>query len=284
MIRRGELLTKCRDGSTLFVDSNLYSNIVNAMDYVSVDCFGSGFLVDGLIELVRVDGDWVFKLPGGIRIIAGDYFYTIYETWILGIHFLGFDLRDWVVVDVGSFIGDTPLYYASKGAFVIALEPVPRHYEIMLRNLSLNPGLASRVLPINAALSGVDGYVDIAVTSQIDGVASMFKDGLRHRVKSFTLSTLLKHIEDQGIDISKSRVRALKMDCKGCEYDVVNDESIRVFDVLKIEYSGYLRGATVEPLIRRLDEVGFVCEMFKHNPYIGLSLKTHGTLRCIRGK
>jgi hypothetical protein len=37
------------------------------------------------------------------------------------------DVKDKIIVDLGSFIGDTPIYFALKGAkSVIALEPHPK--------------------------------------------------------------------------------------------------------------------------------------------------------------
>ena len=49
-----------------------------------------------------------------------------------------------IVVDVGAQCGDTPLYYANKGATVYAFEPNLNHYNAMLKNLSLNPVLAKK--------------------------------------------------------------------------------------------------------------------------------------------
>jgi FkbM family methyltransferase len=48
------------------------------------------------------------------------------------------------VLDVGAFVGDTALYYARRGAFVMVVEPVPGNFELMLRNLELNPDLSER--------------------------------------------------------------------------------------------------------------------------------------------
>ena len=66
------------------------------------------------------------------------------------------------VLDVGAFVGDTALYYARRGAFVVAVEPVPGNFELMLRNLELNPDLKSGILPINAAVGGEDGFVELS--------------------------------------------------------------------------------------------------------------------------
>ena len=81
------------------------------------------------------------------------------------------------------------------------------------------------------------------------------------------------------------RVRALKMDCKGCEYDVVikEPETLKLFDVLKIKYSGYLRNYTVDQLTKPLEDLGFKCRVYAHNDIaVKIGLKKHGTIMCIK--
>jgi len=61
--------------------------------------------------------DWPNKiliLPNGLRF----YLYSVdplifSETFIHDIHFIGFDLKDKIIVDIGAFVGDTALYYAN---------------------------------------------------------------------------------------------------------------------------------------------------------------------------
>jgi hypothetical protein len=54
------------------------------------------------------------------------------ETSGSGSHFVGFDLSDWLVVDIGAFVDDTALYYAKLGAMVKAVELVPDNYEVLM--------------------------------------------------------------------------------------------------------------------------------------------------------
>jgi len=82
------------------------------------------------------------RMPDGILLIIDSFDPVIIaETWLYDIHFLGFNLNDWFVLDIGAFVGDTALYYARRGAFVVAVEPLPSNYETMIRNLELNPEL-----------------------------------------------------------------------------------------------------------------------------------------------
>ena len=206
---------------------------------------GAEFSFSDAFKLVISNDGAFIVTPDGIRLWADVIDYLILsETWIYDIHFLGFDLGDWLVLDVSAYIGDTALYYAGKSAFVVAVESVPRHFEASLRNIELNPSLKPRIMPINAAIGPSDGFVDIAVDGEVDGGASIYKRGVRtYRVRSYTLKSLIGHLKALGVDADRFRVRALKMDCKGCEYGVVinEPETLGLFDVLKIEYSGYLR-------------------------------------------
>jgi FkbM family methyltransferase len=123
-------------------------------------------------------------------------------------------------VDVGAYIGDTPLYYAKRGAFVVAVEPLPSNYEVMLWNLELNSDLKHRVIPVNAATGDKDGFVEFSYSKPMDAGASIYGGRFKVKVRSMRLSTLIREITGMGLDLGKFRVRVLKMDCKGCEYDV----------------------------------------------------------------
>ena len=69
------------------------------------------------------------------------------------------DVKDKIVVDIGANIGDTAIYFASKGAQVYALEIDERRYKIIQEHLKINPDLAKRIIPINAAF-GSEGEVE----------------------------------------------------------------------------------------------------------------------------
>ncbi len=239
----------------------------------------------GIIDLIYSNGEFLLRMPDGILLTIDSYSFNpliIAETWLYDIHFLGFDLSDWFVLDIGAFVGDTALYYARRGAFVVAVEPLPSYYEAMLRNLELNPELKSRIISINAAISSEDGFVKFRTT--IDGSESIYgTDRFVTRTRSIKLSTLINELGSRGIDISKFRVRVLKADCKGCEYELMNDGSLRLFDIAKIEYSGYLINKTYHELMSKLEELGFRCRVWAHNEFaIKIGLDKHGTMTCIK--
>jgi FkbM family methyltransferase len=287
---RGDIVVKCGNKGYR-LDPEIYSFIVSYyhkgfLKNVSCDESLTGSL-GGAIDVVINDKRLGFlKTPDGILLIARALDpIVLVETYLFDIHFLSFDLTDWLIIDVGAYIGDTPLYYAKRGAFVVAVEPLPSNYEVMLWNLELNPDLKHRVIPVNAAISGRDGFVEFSYSTPIDGGASIYGGGrFKVRVRSMRLSTLIREITSMGLDLGKFRVRVLKMDCKGCEYDVINEvDVLRLFDIVKIEYSGYLRSKTYHELKSVLENLGFTCRVWAHNEIaLRVGLDRHGMITCAR--
>jgi FkbM family methyltransferase len=181
-----------------------------------------------IIELIHRDGELLLRMPGDILLTIGFFdLLIIAETWLYDTHFLGFDLSDWFVLDIGAFVGDTALYYTRRGAFVVTVEPLPSNYETMFGNLDLNPELKPRVVPVNAAVSGVDGFVEFRYNVAVDDGASVHGIGrFIAKVKSMRLSTLIRRLENRGIDMSRFKVRVLRVDCKGYEFELMGDDFI----------------------------------------------------------
>lgn len=125
----------------------------------------------------------------------------------------------------------------------------------------MNPDLKSRIIPINVAIGPEDSYAEFGYSRSVDGGASMYYSGKRRvRVRLIKLSTLIKELNAKGIDLNK--FKALKMDCKGCEYDVIREPNVlKLFDVIKIEYSGDLRNKTYHELKKVLEDLGFKCRV-----------------------
>jgi FkbM family methyltransferase len=289
---KGGVTVKC-DDVVITLNPNVYSIIVNAYhDGVLRDVYCDKTLrgrLWGAVDLVILkDGRGFLRMPDDaiVSLESCDRAVTS-ETWLYDIHFLDFDLTDWLIVDVGAYIGDTPLYYAKRGALVVAVEPLPSNYEVMLRNLELNSDLKHRVIPVNVAISGRDGFVEFSYSRPMDGRASIYRGGrFKVRVRSMRLSTLVKEITSMGLDLGKFRVRVLKMNCNGCEYDVINEvDVVRLFDIVEIRYSGHLRGKTYHELKSALEKLGFTCRVWAPNEYaLRIGLDRHGMLTCVKNR
>ena len=158
--------------------------------------------------------------------ILGVFDYGMYKS---------LSVKDRVVVDVGAFVGDSAIYFALKGARkVIAIEPHPGAYEEMLDNIRLN-NLESIIVPINAYLVSEQGKACLEMI-KLKGSMSTHQsyDG------GALMVTLNDVIERYGIGSDA----VLKMDCEGCEYDIVlNDYAhIKLFDEVILEYHANVGG------------------------------------------
>jgi hypothetical protein len=129
----------------------------------------------GIVDLLDKDGRLILRMRDGCLLDIDSFDPVILaETWLHEIYYLGFDLTSWFVLDIGAFVGDTALYYAKRGAFVVAVEPLPNNYETMMKILGLNPDLKPKIVPINVAVAGKDGFMDVKYSGGIDGGASAY--------------------------------------------------------------------------------------------------------------
>jgi FkbM family methyltransferase len=150
------------------------------------------------------------------------------------------------VVDIGANIGDTPIYFAVRGASkVIALEPYPKNYELAKKNIEAN-GFSDRIVILLAGCAAECGFITIDPNkSGIFSPLIKSKHGIR-----VPLLTLENIINENSISEA-----VLKMDCEGCEYETIlsaPDYVLRHFSGIHIEYHyGY------KDLKEKLEKSGF---------------------------
>lgn len=115
-----------------------------------------------------------------------------------------------LVIDIGAWVGDSSIYFAKLGNYVIAVEPVAEYAKYIGLNAKLN-NVEDRIRVINAAYS--------------------FKlpkpTCLEHHVVETGVPSGLERIDyvrlsDMVDELGESKVY-LKVDCEGCEYDLVNE-------------------------------------------------------------
>lgn len=156
-----------------------------------------------------------------------------------------------IVIDVGSNIGDSSIYFALHGAErVIAIDPSPQNYIIAKKNIILN-SLSEKIKVVLAGCASKTCYIAIScsenstLNKHFDGtqvkvwpdMARDLEPGRFPRIKLFSLSDLLS---ENGIN----RKAVLKMDCEGCEYEALISsppDILKRFSHILIEYHhGYL--------------------------------------------
>jgi len=156
------------------------------------------------------------------------------------------DVKGKDVVDVGANIGDTAIYFALKGAKrVYAFEPYPYSYNIAIKNIKLNH-LEDKITLLNEGC-GRSGFVTIKEDYKNTGGTDLknFKEGNKIRIESL----------DEIVKKFNLKHAALKIDCEGCEYDLIlnaSDDALKAFDQIIMEYHYGYRN-----LVKRLKQAGF---------------------------
>jgi len=245
--------------------------LLHAMDlgYVrGIHCSDDEFII------INARGNEVHvKYDGGYYVINGYRFKIIRRPFIDS--FLGEDYHDVnahnkVIIDVGAYVGDSPMYFALKGAKkVIAVEPHPGAYTEMLDNIKLN-NFEGVIIPVDAGLASKPGKICV------ENVDASNTFGIYHRpgdcpnaVPAVTLSELISRF---SIDPNDA---VLKMDCEGCEFDVIlNDyDHVRLFRELIFEYHPRFVNKSLGDLLSVLGR-DYKCDVRGNN--------NQGIMHCVR--
>jgi FkbM family methyltransferase len=158
------------------------------------------------------------------------------------------DVKGKDVVDIGAYIGDTPLYFAFNGAeHVYGLEPYPYSYKLAKKNVSANK-LDRKITMINAGCGSRKGSIKIETEYDKSLAGSELRVSKSGKIiPIIPLSTIVNKY--------KLKNAVLKIDCEGCEYDIIvksKNEALRKFSSILIEYHyGYPR------LGKKLKAAGF---------------------------
>jgi len=162
-------------------------------------------------------------------------------------------VKNKVVIDIGACTGDTSIYFAIRGAKkVIAIEPYPKNFEMLKKNIKIN---------------NLENFIDI----KLSGCASTSSDIILDPNFNSTMRSNLKESKD-GIKIPLISLMdilkiqnftngILKLDCEGCEYDIILNtpkELLQKFTHIQIEYhNGY------QNIKQTLESYGFKVNILK---------------------
>ena len=157
----------------------------------------------------------------------GDLFNIFYEK---DYNFL--PVKDRVVIDIGANIADSSIYFAMTGAKkVIALEPFPKNFEVAQKNITLN-GFTNKIELLNAGCCGGQSK-DMVLDASAKGVGCQpMQSSLGSNIHFYTIRELINkyNIDSHAV---------LKIDCEGCEYDIILSNGKTILDKfshIQIEY------------------------------------------------
>ena len=145
-----------------------------------------------------------------------------------------FPIRGKIVIDVGANIADSCIYFASHGAKrIVGIEPLIENYELAEQNVKLN-NFSNRISIVLAGCGARPGCVNIDVNRR-NGIGWQLSSS-SYRGNTIPLLTLEQILQQSNVGQDEA---ALKLDCEGCEYDVVlssPDNVLRRFSSILIEY------------------------------------------------
>ena len=149
------------------------------------------------------------------------------------------------VVDIGGFVADSAIYFALNGAKkVIMLEPCLKFFEYAIRNVKEN-NLEEKIILLNAAY-GLNEEISLDKTVERILNKDAKQNFNERKIRIYSLEELIKEFN--------IREAVLKMDCEGCEYNLINENNqiLSTFSSIQIEFHhGY------EELLEKLKDAGF---------------------------
>ena len=156
------------------------------------------------------------------------------------------DFQNRFVIDIGANVADTTLYFAKNGANVIGFEPVKHLYDLGIMNISVNPNLKNNITFINKAVGGKKGMLSIGNMESADAYVNQNDS---YDVEVITIKDVL---EDYNFtpDI-------LKMDCEGCEFEIILNEDLTMFNDIIFEHHSEMVGKDYNLLIEKLKQENF---------------------------
>jgi FkbM family methyltransferase len=168
------------------------------------------------------------------------------------------DVSNKIVIDVGAFVGDSAIYFALRGARrVIAIEPHPGAYAEMIENIKLN-NLENIIQADNVGLASKPSKICVENTDIRNTSTIYHKPGNCNYGNIVQAITLQEVINKFGIDYSNA---LLKLDCEGCEYDIIlNDyDHVKLFNEIFLEYHAYATEISVHLLLKKLS-IDYQCK------------------------
>jgi FkbM family methyltransferase len=186
--------------------------------YKDIDILNSyfGAKKEGKIRFFTSNGNFFAKVQNLVFLIPFPHgVWELTETFLKE-DYGDFSVKNGTVIDVGAFIGDTAIYFATKGAKrVLAFEPAPPTFHIAQENIKMNK-LQNAIEIRNKAVGRREGEEKFRFTSSRPGGSSMVFPDTRpsryYQVKTTTLNQVMSEV---------GYVDLLKMDCEGAEYQIL---------------------------------------------------------------
>lgn len=232
----------------------------------------SDYIFRALRDIRKIGGSFTLtkeyiriKLPYGIIDIPKSYRELISIDTIRGgieKSYGELNVKDKVVIDIGAYIGDTALYFISKGASkVYAYEPIPLFYELLVRTIKIN-NLSNRIHPYNYGMWYAITKSYIKLSGGVSGLLANTGSRKVIQIKTKKFSDIL--FDDVIPNLQRDTFLCAKIDCEGCEYSLICEPC----HVLKLvnEYIIEIHGSETI-IVDKMRKCGFQCTLLnrKHH-------------------
>jgi FkbM family methyltransferase len=251
-------------------DKYVRANVNGSERHFEIDAFTSLmttmnrlYIGSGIIELVSVERHELCvtytKLNIQLRGSIADVLGVIYEMENDDRYYWDANVEGKVVIDVGAFIGDSPLFFVARGArAVYAFEPSRPHYEIAMANVNH----LGNVFLMDYGL----GLADEDAILIGEGMEKRIGKGEGEKVRIRGFSTIVSEIIQK-----EGRIGLLKIDCEGCEWQIARRMDKNLFDKIDAVYIE-IHGPKQLELVKNFEDMGFELtkQPSKMNPLGGM--------------
>ncbi len=170
------------------------------------------------------------------------------------------------VIDVGAHIGAYTMLAAEKvgeEGKVIAIEPEPKNYQLLIKNIKLNN--FKNVIPVKIALADHEGFKKLYLHPFISADHSLalrknegFKENLYIKIPVKTLDNLVAELNLNKVDI-------IKIDAEGSELPILRgaERTLNANPKVKIFVASYHYPEEMKEVSQFLNERGFKTEIWK---------------------
>lgn len=208
------------------------------------------------------EGEYVYaRVPyGSIRVRAEDVDLLGVLSEDFGSMFGSAKVEGGVVVDIGAYIGETALFFLSRGARrVHAFEPVAKHYAYLVDNLSLN-NVLDRVVAYNKGVWHQPGRLRVPYCGAETGLPDCERgDSVEYiEMDVDTLDSVLGQVYSE-----ENALNLVKMDCEGCEAVLLHasEETVKLAEQYLVEVHG-----RPSPIVERMLRLGYLANRVYETP------------------
>ena len=161
---------------------------------------------------IKKDGIFTYKILNQKLTIRKGHgsqtnYYTYFEDYnemMFSLHYLNESER---FLDVGANVGVYSILVASqKRSEVIAIEPMKKNYDLLLRNIKMN-NLSKKVIPINIGLGDCDGDLKFKYNGALSGYSN--DGGIGEVVKVKKMESIIDFAHLIKVDVEGFEIKVL---------------------------------------------------------------------------